>query len=159
MTEMYFHYPVGLQAISMYAAITTVNTVSSLSLNTNPKSIFSPLLTKSDDFLKFSIISIVVYYDVPNRKSRQDKSKPADIDLIMNFTNTFATARFWEVRVTQIPFSQRAPAGCLQYFFGNDGIIQVNSSDSYVCVFCRFVMLTRKKYPAFLFCVRFFVFF
>lgn len=135
MTEMYFHYPVGLQAISMFVAITTVNTVSSISLDTNPNSICSPLLTKYDDFLKFSIISIVVYYDVPNRKARQDKSKPADIDLIMNFTNTFATARFWEVRVTQIPFSQRAPAGCLQYFFGNDGIIQVNSSDSYVCVF------------------------
>ncbi|XP_031623668.1 uncharacterized protein LOC116340997 isoform X2 [Contarinia nasturtii] len=64
-----------------------------------------------------------IYYDVPNRKARDGKT-PADIDLVMNFTSSFATARFWEVRVSQIPFSQRAPAGCLQYFFGADGIIQ-----------------------------------
>lgn len=30
----------------------------------------------------------------------------------------------WEIRVTQIPFSQRAPLGCLQYFTGEEGLIQ-----------------------------------
>ncbi|XP_055301189.1 uncharacterized protein LOC129567858 isoform X2 [Sitodiplosis mosellana] len=64
-----------------------------------------------------------IYYDVPNRKARDGKT-PKGIDLIMNFTSSFETARFWEVRVSQIPFSQRAPTGCLQYFFGNEGIIQ-----------------------------------
>lgn len=104
---------------------------------------------------------IVVYYDVPNRKARQDKSKPADIEVVMNFTNSFATARFWEVRVTQIPFSQRAPTGCLQYFFGNDGIIQVPSSDScalrtqwtptdsFACPFVADIQF-RREWPAFI---------
>ncbi|KRT82815.1 CUB domain-containing protein [Oryctes borbonicus] len=34
------------------------------------------------------------------------------------------TSRFWEVVVTQIPFSQRAPAGCLQYHTGKTGFIR-----------------------------------
>lgn len=71
----------------------------------------------------FLFVSIV-YYDVPHRKARDGKSLPV-VDLVLNFTSSFATARFWEVRVSQIPFSQRAPAGCLQYFFGTEGIIQV----------------------------------
>lgn len=33
-------------------------------------------------------------------------------------------SRIWEIRVSQIPFSQRAPAGCFQYFEGINGIIQ-----------------------------------
>lgn len=33
-------------------------------------------------------------------------------------------SRLWEIRVSQIPFSQRAPAGCFQYFQGINGIIQ-----------------------------------
>lgn len=47
------------------------------------------------------------------------------VEILMNFTSPFAASRFWEIRVSQIPFSQRAPAGCLQYFTGNEGIIQV----------------------------------
>lgn len=78
----------------------------------------------------------IVYYDVSNRKSRADKGKAADIDLVMNFTNIFATARFWEVRVSQIPFSQRAPAGCLQYFVGNEGTIQVLNTITIFQHFC-----------------------
>lgn len=66
----------------------------------------------------------IVYYDVPTRKARDGKT-PGVVDLVMNFTSSFATGRFWEVRVSQIPFSQRAPVGCLQYFFGNEGMIQV----------------------------------
>lgn len=70
---------------------------------------------------------ITVYYDVPNRKARDGKTaKP--VDVVMNFTSAFGAARFWEVRVSQIPFSQKAPVGCLQYFFGNEGTIQVFES-------------------------------
>lgn len=70
---------------------------------------------------------LTVYYDIPNRKSRKgrQKQKPSDINVVMNFTSAFAAARFWEVRVSQIPFSQRAPVECLQYFTGNEGVIQV----------------------------------
>lgn len=66
----------------------------------------------------------LVYYDVPNGKSR-DGEATGVIDVVMNFTSSLAASRFWEIRVSQIPFSQRAPAGCLQYFTGNEGIIQV----------------------------------
>lgn len=68
---------------------------------------------------------ILVYYDVPNGKSR-DGEATGVVDVIMNFTSSLAASRFWEIRVSQIPFSQRAAAGCLQYFTGNEGIIQVN---------------------------------
>lgn len=33
-------------------------------------------------------------------------------------------SRLWEVRITQIPFTQRAPSGCLQYHTGTKGVIQ-----------------------------------
>lgn len=42
-----------------------------------------------------------------------------------------AVTRLWEIRITQVPFSQRAPAGCLQYFEGTTGIIQtMNFADN-----------------------------
>lgn len=109
---MYFPFSAALPAISNCAATTTVNTVRHCTCW-----IF---LGSTYEFFTSS----TVYYDVPHRKARDGKS-PGPIELVMNFTSNFASARFWEVRVSQIPFSQRAPAGCLQYFFGNDGIIQV----------------------------------
>lgn len=64
---------------------------------------------------------------MPNGKSR-DGEATGVVDVVMNFTSSLAASRFWEIRISQIPFSQRAPAGCLQYFTGNEGIIQVNFS-------------------------------
>lgn len=49
-----------------------------------------------------------------------------DIELNMNFSSGFVSSRLWEIRVTQILFSQRAPAGCMQYFTEPQGVIQVN---------------------------------
>ncbi|XP_053964363.1 uncharacterized protein LOC128867277 [Anastrepha ludens] len=46
------------------------------------------------------------------------------IELSMNFTQRFQPIRLWEIRIAQIPFSQRAPVGCLQYHTGTEGIIQ-----------------------------------
>ncbi|XP_030383784.1 uncharacterized protein LOC115631218 [Scaptodrosophila lebanonensis] len=46
------------------------------------------------------------------------------IDINLNFSNRFLPIRLWEIRVAQIPFSQRAPAGCLQYHTGVEGIMQ-----------------------------------
>lgn len=54
------------------------------------------------------------------------REEVSDIELFMNFTDRFAATRLWEIRVAQIPFSQRAPSGCLQYFTSPNGIIQVN---------------------------------
>lgn len=70
-----------------------------------------------------SCIAIIVYYDVLNGKAKDNDNA---IDIIMNFSNNSFTSRLWEIKVSQIPFSQRAPAGCLQYFTGENGIIQVN---------------------------------
>lgn len=68
-----------------------------------------------------------VYYDVPGTDTmgRQGRQEVSDIELFMNFTDRFAATRLWEIRVAQIPFSQRAPLGCLQYFTNPSGIIQV----------------------------------
>lgn len=58
---------------------------------------------------------------------RHGRQEVGDIELFMNFTDRFASTRLWEIRVAQIPFSQRAPTGCLQYFTSPSGIIQVMS--------------------------------
>ncbi|XP_036334631.1 uncharacterized protein LOC118745212 [Rhagoletis pomonella] len=56
----------------------------------------------------------------PNSSSN---SMPA-IEISMNFSQRFQPIRLWEIRLAQIPFSQRAPVGCLQYHTGTEGIIQ-----------------------------------
>ncbi|XP_039438715.1 uncharacterized protein LOC120419916 [Culex pipiens pallens] len=60
-----------------------------------------------------------MYYDL-SPKARADE----EIELEMNFSPRSFAQRLWEIRVTQIPFSQRAPSGCMQYYTGNEGIIQ-----------------------------------
>lgn len=83
-----------------------------------------------------------VYYDVPAQKDSSsgnesaaaaardaesgDAAEDGVVELLMNFSDRFATSRLFEIRVTQIPFSQRAPAGCMQYFTGTEGVIQVS---------------------------------
>ncbi|KAJ8915019.1 hypothetical protein NQ315_015994, partial [Exocentrus adspersus] len=63
-----------------------------------------------------------VYFDV------EDITDP--IRISMNLSRK-AVSRLWEVRLTQVPFSQRAPAGCLQYHEGGTGIIQtMNFADN-----------------------------
>ncbi|XP_055918751.1 uncharacterized protein LOC129950855 isoform X2 [Eupeodes corollae] len=75
--------------------------------------------------------------DIPTRKRLQTqmlennhtmtKSSLNDDDIIeitMNFSNRFSPIRFWEIRIAQILFSQRAPANCLQYYTGHEGVIQ-----------------------------------
>lgn len=46
------------------------------------------------------------------------------IKITMSLTGKLPVSRFWEVRVIQIPFTERAPVGCLQYHRGMTGIIQ-----------------------------------
>uniref|UniRef100_A0A182J5U3 CUB domain-containing protein n=1 Tax=Anopheles atroparvus TaxID=41427 RepID=A0A182J5U3_ANOAO len=60
-----------------------------------------------------------LYYDL-NPKSRADEQ----IELEMNFASRSFAQRLWEIRVSQIPFSQRSPSGCMQYFTGTEGFIQ-----------------------------------
>ncbi|XP_057652599.1 uncharacterized protein LOC130891716 [Diorhabda carinulata] len=56
-----------------------------------------------------------IYFDVENIQEH--------IKISMKL-NRKAVNRLWEVKITQIPFSQRAPAGCLQYFEGSTGVVQ-----------------------------------
>ncbi|XP_062548394.1 uncharacterized protein LOC134213391 [Armigeres subalbatus] len=60
-----------------------------------------------------------LYYDL-SPKSRADE----EIELFMNFSPRSFTQRLWEIKITQIPFSQRAPSGCMQYYTGLEGVIQ-----------------------------------
>ncbi|CAH0564018.1 unnamed protein product [Brassicogethes aeneus] len=62
------------------------------------------------------------YYDV------EDINEP--ITISMNLSRR-AVSRLWEVRITQVPFAERAPAGCLQYHTGLKGVIQtMNFADN-----------------------------
>ncbi|XP_034473893.1 uncharacterized protein LOC117781250 [Drosophila innubila] len=46
------------------------------------------------------------------------------IEISLNVSKRFLPMRLWEIRVLQIPFNQRAPAGCLQYHTGVEGVLQ-----------------------------------
>ncbi|XP_016987695.1 uncharacterized protein LOC108050494 [Drosophila rhopaloa] len=86
-----------------------------------------------------------LYYDVGSRSSPRQATlygslRPADasnnstnnststgdrfIDISLNLSNRLLPLRIWEMSVVQIPFNQRAPAGCLQYHTGTEGIMQ-----------------------------------
>ncbi|GAB0093424.1 uncharacterized protein DMENIID0001_085650 [Sergentomyia squamirostris] len=72
-----------------------------------------------------------IYYDLESlikpSTGRQSSDPPLverAIDILLNLTESVFLPRLWEIRVAQIPFSQRAPAGCLQYFTGGEGLIQ-----------------------------------
>lgn len=56
-----------------------------------------------------------VYYDIENA------NEPLTISIVMTQPNT---PRIWEIKISQIEFRQRAPAGCAQYFQEPSGIIQ-----------------------------------
>lgn len=59
----------------------------------------------------------------PGRNVTGDTSMEIEVNL--HFAPRFLPTRLWEIRIAQIPFSQRAPAGCLQYFTGAEGVFQV----------------------------------
>ncbi|XP_058977371.1 uncharacterized protein LOC131802042 [Musca domestica] len=58
----------------------------------------------------------------PGRNLTGDTSMEIEVNL--HFAPRFLPTRLWEIRIAQIPFSQRAPAGCLQYFTGAEGVFQ-----------------------------------
>lgn len=59
----------------------------------------------------------LVFYDIGSSKARNNK----ELKINMNFNTKSVSTRLWEIRITQIPFSSRAPSGCMQYFTGNEG--------------------------------------
>lgn len=66
-----------------------------------------------------------LYGDGMRNASSSFNESSKEIEINMKFTSRFLPSRLWEIRIAQIPFSQRAPAGCLQYFTGIEGIFQV----------------------------------
>lgn len=70
-----------------------------------------------------------MYYDVPAPVTPPGEN-PRDehdgiVEMIMDFSSQRAITRLFQIKLSQIPFSQRAPAGCMQYFTDVEGIIQV----------------------------------
>uniref|UniRef100_A0A1B0G9K9 CUB domain-containing protein n=1 Tax=Glossina morsitans morsitans TaxID=37546 RepID=A0A1B0G9K9_GLOMM len=57
----------------------------------------------------------------PNRTASNES---IEVDISLKFAQRFLPTRLWDIRIAQISFSQRAPAGCLQYFTGNEGVLQ-----------------------------------
>lgn len=82
---------------------------------------------------------------MPNGKAR-DGEATGEIEMLMNFTSSLAASRFWEIRVSQIPFSQRAPAGCLQYFTGLEGIIQVHFNIHVHRTYIMSIIIKKKNF-------------
>lgn len=76
----------------------------------------------------------------PPRNDTNDTAM--EIDLMLNFATKFLPIRLWEIRIAQIPFSQRAPAGCLQYFTGKEGLFQVSTNLIYFLTYvCKYVCI------------------
>ncbi|KAH8285780.1 hypothetical protein KR018_003331 [Drosophila ironensis] len=59
-----------------------------------------------------------------NNSSSNSTSGDRFVDINLNLSNRMLPLRIWEISVVQIPFTQRAPAGCLQYHTGGAGILQ-----------------------------------
>lgn len=76
----------------------------------------------------------------PNRTTYTNITDDQLIEIAINFGSRFLPTRLWEVKISQIPFSQRAPAGCLQYFTGLEGVMQVRRTkliyidSNYFCI-------------------------
>ncbi|XP_017076004.2 uncharacterized protein LOC108111147 [Drosophila eugracilis] len=62
--------------------------------------------------------------DASNSTSNSTTTGDRFIDINLNLSSRVLPLRIWEMSVVQIPFNQRAPAGCLQYHTGVEGIMQ-----------------------------------
>jgi hypothetical protein len=59
-----------------------------------------------------------VLYDIGSKsKARADE----ELKINMSFKKNSVSTRLWEIRISQIPFSAKAPSGCMQYFEGSEG--------------------------------------
>lgn len=69
----------------------------------------------NSSFFCVNFVIIPVYIDIDNNDEI--------ININMNLTKK-VRSRMWEVVITQVPFTQRAPAGCFQFYTGKNGIIR-----------------------------------
>lgn len=69
--------------------------------------------------------SIDFYQEPLETKQFSYKSKePEIINISLNFSDRYLPNRLWEMRISQIPFSQKAPLDCRQYYTGSEGVVQ-----------------------------------
>lgn len=62
---------------------------------------------------------VSVFYDIGSPKARAENQE-LKINVNLNKRSVWET-RLWEIRISQIPFSSKAPSGCLQHFTGVEG--------------------------------------
>lgn len=60
----------------------------------------------------------LVFYDVGEPLARAESQ---ELKININLNKRSVSTRLWEIRISQIPFSSRAPSGCLQHFTGIEG--------------------------------------
>lgn len=59
-----------------------------------------------------------VLYDIGSPKARAENQ---ELTIKVNLNQRSVATRLWEIRISQIPFSSKAPSGCMQYFTGSEG--------------------------------------
>lgn len=69
-------------------------------------------------FLCVVFPSNLVFYDIGSPKARAAKQ---ELKINVNLNKRSVSTRLWEIRISQIPFSLKAPSGCLQHFTGVEG--------------------------------------
>lgn len=59
-----------------------------------------------------------VFYDIGSPKARAENQ---ELKININLDKRSVSTRLWEIRISQIPFSSKAPTGCMQFFTGSEG--------------------------------------
>lgn len=62
----------------------------------------------------------LVFYDIGSPKARAENQE-LKINVNLSKRSRSLSSRLWEIRISQIPFSSKAPTGCLQHFTGVEG--------------------------------------
>lgn len=70
-----------------------------------------------------------VFYDVGSPKARAENQ---ELKINVNLNKRSVSTRMWEIRISQIPFSSKAPSGCLQHFTGIEGKYLFTPFDCFV---------------------------
>ncbi|KAL5279938.1 hypothetical protein ACFFRR_004140 [Megaselia abdita] len=64
------------------------------------------------------------FSEEPMEPRQSFSTSPEIISLSLNFSDRYLPNRLWEMRISQIPFSQKAPLDCRQYYTGMEGVVQ-----------------------------------
>lgn len=104
-------------------------------------------IAKDDDSFRFLLSSVsplfrIVLYDIGSPKARAENQ---ELKININLNKRSLSTRLWEIRISQIPFSSKAPSGCMQYFTGSEGKYLLLSLMA--CVMCDAVVWSHPNLP------------